>query len=169
MERLWAPWRVEYIQLDKNGGDEGCILCEKPAEANDTANLILLRARHNFVIMNRYPYSPGHLMVAPYRHTPLLESLKEDVLLEHFKLVQECITIIRKLWNPAGFNMGMNMGRVAGAGIDKHIHTHVVPRWAGDTNFMPVIASTRVISSALDENYAELVPEFQKKAQSYGC
>ncbi len=169
MEQLWAPWRIEYIRLAKSDQDGECVLCEKPAEANDEKNLILLRARYNFVIMNRYPYSPGHVMVAPYQHTSLLESLDEEVLLEHFKLVQECIVIIRKLWSPAGFNMGMNMGRVAGAGIDKHIHTHIVPRWTGDTNFMPVIASTKVVSSALDENYSELILEFQRRVQSYEC
>jgi ATP adenylyltransferase len=164
LEHLWAPWRIEYIRLAKSGQEEGCILCDKPSETADAANLVLHRGSHNFVIMNRYPYSSGHLMVAPYRHTDLLESLSGEELLEHFQLVQKCISIIRRLWSPAGFNMGMNMGRIAGAGIDQHIHTHVVPRWAGDTNFMPVIASTGVISSALDENYAELVEEFKKEA-----
>ena len=164
MEHLWAPWRIEYIRLAKSGQEKGCILCDKPLETTDAANLILYRGKHNFVIMNRYPYSSGHLMVAPYRHTSLLESLSSEELLEHFGLVQKCITIIRRLWNPDGFNMGMNMGRIAGAGIDQHIHTHVVPRWAGDTNFMPIIASTGVISSALDENYTELVDEFKKEA-----
>ncbi len=164
MEHIWAPWRIEYIRLAKNGGDSDCILCDKPAEANDESNLLLFRGEYNFVIMNRYPYSAGHLMIAPYRHTALLESLERNELLEHFQLVQKTIVIIRRLWNPAGFNMGMNMGRVAGAGIDQHIHTHVVPRWAGDTSFMPVIASTGVVNAALSESYAELFPEFQKES-----
>ncbi|MBN1368969.1 MAG: HIT domain-containing protein [Dehalococcoidaceae bacterium] len=164
MQHLWAPWRIEYIRLAKSGQEKGCILCDKPAEGDDSANLLLHRGRYNFVIMNRYPYSAGHLMIAPYRHTCLLEDLGDDELLEHFQLVQMCIRIIRRLWNPAGFNMGMNMGRIAGAGIDQHIHTHVVPRWAGDTNFMPVIAGTGVVSSALDENYRELKPEFEKES-----
>lgn len=164
MQHLWAPWRIEYIRLAKSGREEGCILCDKPAASDDSANLVLYRGRFNFVIMNRYPYSAGHLMVAPYRHTSLLEQLEGDELLEHFQIVQMCIRIIRRLWNPAGFNMGMNLGRIAGAGIDQHIHTHVVPRWAGDTNFMPVIAGTGVVNCALDENYRELKPEFEKES-----
>ncbi len=164
MDQLWAPWRIEYIRLAKSDEDHGCILCQKPAENSDSKNLILYRGRYNFVVMNRYPYSAGHLMVVPFRHTSLLESLNSAELLEHFQLVQKSIAIIRRLWNPAGFNVGMNMGRVAGAGIDQHIHTHIVPRWAGDTNFMPVIASTGVVSSALEDNYAELKPEFGKEA-----
>ncbi|MDD5486398.1 MAG: HIT domain-containing protein [Dehalococcoidales bacterium] len=160
MEHLWAPWRIEYIRLAKSGEEKGCILCDKPAEENDEENLVLARGSHNFVIMNRYPYSAGHLMVAPLRHTALLEDLDPQELLEHFQLVQKCISVIRGLWSPAGFNMGMNMGRVAGAGIDQHIHTHVVPRWAGDTNFMPVIASTGVVNSSLQETYLELKPHF---------
>ncbi len=149
------------MRLDKRDKDEGCIFCTKPAENRDADNLILFRGRFNFIIMNRYPYSSGHLMVAPYRHTALFEELEDPELLENFKLAQSAVSIIRRLWAAAGFNLGMNMGRVAGAGIDTHLHTHVVPRWPGDTNFMPVIASTSVISTALEENYRELLPEFQ--------
>jgi ATP adenylyltransferase len=162
MEHLWAPWRIDYVRLDKKSKDEGCIFCTKPAEDNDAANLILFRGRFSFIIMNRYPYSSGHLMVAPYRHTAVFEELEGPEILEHFKLAQAAISIIRRLWVPSGFNLGMNMGRVAGAGIDTHIHTHIVPRWPGDTNFMPVIAETGVISTALEENYRELLPEFKR-------
>ncbi|MDD4635082.1 MAG: HIT domain-containing protein [Dehalococcoidales bacterium] len=160
MEHLWSPWRIEYIRLAKSGEEQGCILCDKPNEQDDTENLILARGDYNFVIMNRYPYIAGHLMVAPLRHTALLEDLSPEELLEHFQLVQKCIRALRSVWNPGGFNMGMNMGRVAGAGVDQHIHTHIVPRWAGDTNFMPVIASTGVVNSSLKETYLELKPYF---------
>lgn len=163
MERLWAPWRIEYIRLAKSGQEQGCILCQKPAENLDTVNLILFRGKYNYVIMNRYPYSAGHLMIAPFRHTSCLEDLSKTELLEHYTIVQRGLGIIRRLWKPDGFNIGMNLGRIAGAGIDQHIHTHLVPRWAGDTNFMPVIAGTGVVSTALEENYRELEPEFKKE------
>ncbi len=160
MEKLWAPWRMEYIQLAKSGKEEGCFLCDNPKEIPSEENLVLTRGDYNSIIMNRYPYAAGHLMVAPLRHTALLEELSPEELLEHFQLVQKCIRTIRSLWSPEGFNMGMNMGRVAGAGVDQHIHTHIVPRWAGDTNFMPIIASTGVVNASLKEVYRELKPLF---------
>ncbi len=157
MEHLWAPWRIEYIKIAK---EEGCILCQKPQENSDIANYILHRGKKNFIIMNRYPYNSGHLMVAPNRHTANLEELTDEELGEHYKLVQRSITVLKQLFKPEGFNIGMNLGRIAGAGVDKHIHTHIVPRWAGDTNFMPVIADTNVVNEALEETYEKLVAEF---------
>jgi len=153
MEELWAPWRIEYVRMEK---PEGCILCEKPKEDSDALNYILYRGDKNFVIMNSYPYNPGHLMVAPYRHVANLEELIDEELGEHFQIVSRGIKLLRKEFKPSGFNIGINMGRVAGAGIDGHVHTHIVPRWQGDANFMPVIAETRVVPEALAETYKKL-------------
>lgn len=153
MERIWAPWRIEYIQMEK---PEGCILCEKSGENNDEKNLILYRGIKNFVILNRYPYNPAHLMVSPYRHVAGLEELTDEELLEHFKILSKCIAVLRRVINPGGFNIGANMGKVAGAGIDDHFHTHIVPRWQGDTNCMPVLCDVRVMPEALADTYQKL-------------
>ena len=157
MEQIWAPWRIEYIQMEK---PEGCILCQKPLENNDTSNYILYRGDKNFVIMNNFPYNPGHLMVAPYRHVATLDELNSEELHEHFEIVSRSIKVLRKAFNPGGFNIGINMGKVAGAGIEDHVHTHIVPRWPGDTNFMPVISDTRAIPQALAETYEQLAGKF---------
>ena len=159
MEHLWAPWRVEYIRMEK---PDECILCRNPLESDDESNLIVHRGRNNFVIMNKYPYNPGHLMVAPYRHIATPEDFSDEELNEHYQIVRRCLQVLRGLFNPAGFNLGMNLGKVSGAGIDQHIHTHVVPRWQGDTNFMPVIAGTKVISEALADTYEKLKREFSR-------
>ena len=153
MDYMWAPWRMDYILMEK---PEGCILCEKPAQGRDVDNRILFRASKNFVIMNTYPYNPGHLLIAPYRHVAALDELRDEERDEHFAVVCRCIKVIQATFRPEGFNIGVNMGRVAGAGIDKHVHTHVVPRWQGDTNFMPVVSDVRVIPEALKDTYAKL-------------
>jgi ATP adenylyltransferase len=139
----------------------GCILCEKPAENSDEQNYILYRGSQNFVIMNSYPYNPGHLMVAPYRHVANLDGLTDDELGEHFKIVSQCSKLLREVLNPQGFNVGINLGKVAGTGIDAHVHTHIVPRWQGDTNFMPVVSNIRVIPEALAETYHKLKDRFR--------
>jgi ATP adenylyltransferase len=157
MEHLWAPWRIEYI---KKADEMGCIFCQKPAEESDASNYILYRGQKNFIIMNSYPYNPGHLMIAPYRHIANLDELTDKELCEHFELVRRSVSVLRKVFKPDGFNIGMNLGRVAGAGMDKHIHSHIVPRWAGDTNFMPLIAGTDIINEALNETYQKLVGKF---------
>jgi len=157
MERIWAPWRIEYIQMEK---PEGCILCDKPKEDNDTSNYILYRGDKNFIIMNSYPYNPGHLMIAPYRHVANLEELSDEELHEHWQIVNRSLKILREVFNPGGFNIGINMGKVAGVGIEGHVHTHIVPRWQGDTNFMPVISDVRVIPEALAETYKKLKDKF---------
>jgi len=154
MEHIWAPWRMEYVQT--MGKEEGCILCDKPKQGNDAANYILYRGDKNFVIMNTYPYNPGHLMIAPYRHIANLEELTDEEFHEHFEIVSRSIKLLRQVFNPGGFNIGINMGKVAGAGIEEHLHTHIVPRWQADTNFMPVIFDTKVISEALAETYKKL-------------
>ena len=157
MERIWAPWRIQYIQLEK---PEGCILCEKPEQNKDALNYILYRGDKNFIILNSYPYNPGHLMVAPYRHVTNLEELTEEERHEHFEIVTRSIRALRQVFNPGGFNIGINVGKAAGAGIEDHVHTHIVPRWQGDTNFMPVLADIRVVPEALDETYKKLEGKF---------
>ncbi len=153
MEQIWAPWRIEYIEMEK---PEGCILCDKPKENNDVLNYILYRGDKNFIIMNRYPYNPGHLMIAPYRHIANLEELSDEELHEHYQIVSRSLRVLRQVFNPGGFNIGVNMGKAAGAGIEEHVHTHIVPRWQGDTSFMPVISDARVIPEALAETYKKL-------------
>lgn len=157
MEYIWAPWRMKYILMDKPGG---CILCDKPAQNCDAENHILYRGRENFVMMNAYPYNPGHLMVAPYRHLGGLDDLSDKERDEHFKVVCRCLTVLRDAFHPEGFNIGVNMGKVAGAGIDGHVHTHIVPRWQGDSNCMPVISDVRVVPEALEETYGRLREKF---------
>lgn len=154
MEFMWAPWRIEYILGEK---DEDCIFCYKPQEDKDRENLILYRGDRNLVMLNKYPYNPGHVMVAPYKHVSSLDALDDEDLLEHFKLVSRCVEMMKEEMNPEGFNIGINLGRVAGAGIEEHIHTHIVPRWNGDTNFMPVFSDTRVVPEALEATYDKLV------------
>ena len=157
MEQVWAPWRMEYVHTEKA---DGCILCDKLEENSDVINHILYRRDKNFVILNVYPYNLGHLMIAPYRHVSNLEELADEELHEHFKMVSRSTKVLRQVFNPDGFNIGINMGRVAGAGIEGHIHTHIVPRWQGDTNSMPVIANVKVIPEALTETYKKLKDKF---------
>jgi ATP adenylyltransferase len=161
MERLWAPWRMSYIRsIDKE--DEGCIFCKKPAENNDRDNLILLRGRHAFVIMNLYPYNNGHLLVVPYRHLPDIGDIDPDTASELWGLIVRSKQALIKAFCPEGFNIGINLGRTAGAGIDQHLHVHIVPRWNGDTNCLPVIGETKVISQSLGDAYDSLLPWFER-------
>ena len=157
MKHIWAPWRIEYIRMEK---PEGCILCEKPRQDTDAANYILYRGNKNFVIMNSYPYNPGHLMIVPYRHIANPEELTDEELHEHSDIVSRSIKVLRQVFSPGGFNLGINIGKVAGAGIEDHVHTHIVPRWQGDNNFMPVISDFRVVPEALAETYEKLKREF---------
>ena len=160
MERIWAPWRIEYIKIAREEAEQGCILCSKPADKNDRQNLILHRGQHSFIIMNAYPYNAGHIMVVPYRHVANLEDLSNVERNELFGLVSRSIAVMKQVFNAEGFNVGINLGRIAGAGIDSHIHVHVVPRWAGDTNFMPVTGDIRVVSEAILETYDKLADRF---------
>ena len=160
MDRLWSPWRMEYIEAAK-GEPDGCIFCDLPAKGDDAATLILARGERAFVLMNSFPYNPGHLMVAPFRHTGDFEDLRDDELSDLDGLLKRSLRALREEMEPHGFNIGMNLGRVAGAGIPDHVHWHVVPRWNGDTNFMPVVGQTRVLPELLQETYRKLAPRFQ--------
>ncbi len=155
-EQLWAPWRLNYIEnADKA---VGCIFCNFPAEGldQDEKNLILYRGAHAFIILNAFPYSNGHLMVVPYRHTSKMENFDDAEMLEVMQLTRLSIQLLKYAFEPDGFNLGVNMGRVAGAGIADHLHWHIVPRWNGDTNFMPVLADVRVIPESLGVVYTRL-------------
>jgi len=161
MEHLFAPWRMAYIaSADKQ---EGCIFCDFPAEQNDGKRLILVRKEQVFVMFNAFPYNPGHLMVAPYRHVAGYEDLTEEELLEMHVTAQKCIRLIKSLMKPQGFNLGVNIGKTAGAGFAGHVHLHIVPRWEGDTNFMPVTAGVRVLPESLEETYGK----FKKAWESH--
>jgi ATP adenylyltransferase len=156
---LWAPWRIEYILSEK---EEGCIFCEKLAEDDDRRNLILHRGRRNFVIMNLYPYNPGHLMVAPNEHVSELEELDDEVSLEMMALTRMCVRVLKQKMAPHGFNAGINLGEIAGASIREHLHMHLVPRWQGDNNFTAVLADINVMPQALEETYDLLKAGFDE-------
>ena len=161
MDNMWAPWRMEYIQSDKSGE---CIFCTVPAAGEDADKKILFRGEHCFVILNIYPYSNGHLMVTPYRHLPCLSQLNDAEVQESGKLLQKSIAILREVYHPDGFNVGYNIGKSGGAGFDEHLHAHIVPRWMGDTNFMPVLAETKVQPEHIEASFQRLSPHFQKLA-----
>jgi len=153
MQNLWAPWRSQFV-LNKK--EHGCIFCKRLKQKEDRKNVIIHRGEKCFIIMNRFPYNSGHLMVAPIRHIGELEKLTKAEMLELMELQQLCIKLLRKELKPQGFNTGMNLGKVAGAGIANHIHIHVVPRWKGDTNFMPILGKTKIVSIGLEEMYQKL-------------
>jgi len=162
MENLWAPWRMEYISKEKEGKSKPCIFCHRIKQKTDRKNLILYRGKEAFIIMNRYPYNNGHVMVVPYRHTGDITDLHSHENDELFQIIRLTIHALDEVMKPHGYNIGMNLGRVAGAGIEDHLHYHVVPRWNGDTNFMPVLTDTKVISEALDKSYRKLVKVLKK-------
>lgn len=152
MERIFAPWRIRYVLAPK---PKECVFCSA-VKGDEKEMLVVYKAQNSFVIMNRNPYNPGHVMVCPIKHTPSPEDLNDVELLELMKLVNLSIKAIKRSMNPEGFNIGINLGRVAGAGIAEHLHIHVVPRWSGDTSFMPVLADVQVIPQALEESYEKI-------------
>ena len=154
---MWAPWRLDYIKGPK---PDECVFCAKPREDDDEASYVLHRGEACFVILNAYPYNNGHAMVAPYEHVGSLEDLDEPALLELMTLTQRLLGALREVYAPEGFNVGVNLGEAAGAGVKDHVHLHVVPRWAGDTNFMPVIGDTRVLPQSLDDSFRALRTAF---------
>lgn len=173
MKRLWTPWRMAYLKPTQGAKKRGCIFCAKvrargakgrDRNAKDRENLVLWRGTRAFVVMNLYPYTNGHLMVAPYQHTGKLEELDGETLQEMMLLVATAIRALRQQMKPQGFNIGINLGRVAGAGVEDHVHIHVVPRWGGDTNFMPVLAEVRMIPELLPQTYDALWQAFRAVA-----
>lgn len=166
-ERLWAPWRYTYIKAARAGEAE-CIFVDLPAQTDDRKNLILHRGEGAFVMLNAYPYTNGHLMVAPYRHTTDFDELSDGEHLEIQRLLAAAIGWLKGAYRPDGFNIGVNLGRVAGAGIEDHLHWHIVPRWSGDTNFMPVIGEVRVLPQSLEESYDLLRREVERWLQPSG-
>jgi ATP adenylyltransferase len=158
--RIWAPWRLAYVKDASKDIEEECIFCAKPAAGDDEANLIVHRGEHCFVILNLYPYTNGHLMVAPFEHLGRIQDLPVEVVAEMMGLAQQAMDGLERTYDPQGYNVGFNQGRVAGAGVEHHIHLHVVPRWGGDTNFMPVIADTKVMPQTLEQSYEALKGAF---------
>ncbi|MFO0587009.1 MAG: HIT domain-containing protein [Polyangiaceae bacterium] len=157
---LWAPWRMEYILGPKDSGS--CVFCGLDAASEDErrSRLVVCTGKRAFVMMNRYPFAPGHLLVMPYKHVDTPEKLDPEDYDELFRLVRDAGVRLKKAVRAEGLNVGMNLGAVAGAGVAAHLHVHIVPRWGGDTNFMPVIADTRIVSQALDETRAHLLSYF---------
>jgi ATP adenylyltransferase len=155
LERLWTPWRMQYVS-GSGEPSSGCLFCELPREDRDTENLLLQRGRYAFSLLNLYPYNSGHLMIAPYQHTGDLASLAPEVAADVFGLIQRSVAALSDEYQPDGYNIGMNLGRVAGAGVPDHLHVHVIPRWNGDTNFMPLTADTKVLPETLQQTYERL-------------
>jgi ATP adenylyltransferase len=153
MQQMWTPWRMAYIRREKR---PGCIFCEMLEGDDDVAQLVLHRSERAFLVLNKYPYNNGHLMAVPYRHVDTLEGLTAEEATDMMAEVALGVRALRRTSSPEGFNIGINIGKIAGAGVIDHVHTHVVPRWGGDTNFMPVLADVRLIPQDLNETYAEL-------------
>lgn len=154
MDHIFSPWRMSYIQGHKH--DQNCVFCQALEITDGVGNLIIARFEYSFVILNRFPYTSGHLLIIPYAHQPSLESLDRETRGEIMELTVMSMQVLRKEYSPQGFNIGINIGEVAGAGIVDHVHLHVVPRWGGDTNFMSALSQTRVLPEALEETYQRL-------------
>jgi len=155
---LWAPWRIEYILSEK---PDECVFCSMPGDDKDNSHHILYRGKTCYVVLNLYPYNNGHLMIVPFRHTSDYTNLTQEELCESAELTAKSISALREAFAPEGFNVGMNQGKAAGAGIEEHLHIHVVPRWAGDYNFMPVMGEIKVIPQHLEQTYRILKPKFR--------
>ncbi|MBZ5607082.1 MAG: HIT domain-containing protein [Acidobacteriia bacterium] len=159
MDHLWSPWRYQYVTTE-HGGSE-CIFCRAAAASNDEENLVVYRGRHNFIVLNRYPYTSGHLMIVPYQHVDSLEGASQETLAELIFLAQESERRLREIYKPDGLNLGMNLGQSAGAGIAGHIHLHVLPRWTGDTSFITTVSETRILPEELTVTYQKLSQAFK--------
>jgi ATP adenylyltransferase len=160
VDRIWAPWRLEYVKDASKDKESECIFCEVLDPADDDANLVVRRGERAFVILNKYPYTNGHLLIAPYEHVAELQRLDDETMTEIMSLAQRGMTALETSYAPHGYNVGFNQGRAAGAGVEHHIHMHVVPRWGGDTNFMPVLGDTRVMNQTLHDSYETLKGAF---------
>jgi ATP adenylyltransferase len=161
MDYLWTPWRYHYV-IAKDHPRE-CVFCTAARSTNDKDTLVVHRATHNFIIVNRFPYTSGHLMVVPYAHVGLLQDLDQEAAQELMQLTRDCERNLRQLYQPDGLNIGMNIGKSAGAGVAEHIHQHVLPRWTGDTNFMTPIAETRILPEPLDITWERMVRAFSSR------
>lgn len=156
MDHLFSPWRYQYIREARGGNDTACVLCQELAHGDDTESLVVLRARHNAIVLNRYPYTSGHMMILPYAHCATLEGCGAEVRAEMMELAARAERALREEYKAQGMNLGLNLGEAAGAGIAGHLHLHAVPRWRGDANFMSVVGETRVLPEALSDTYARL-------------
>ena len=161
MDRLWAPWRMGYI-VNNSKDHTSCFLCEARKQNDDRKNYVLYRGRHSYVIMNLYPYNNGHLLVVPYAHVPDMNALSIDALPDLMKCTQDSLNALKQVMNPEGFNIGINIGKVAGAGLPEHMHIQIVPRWTGDTSYLTVFDETRVMPELLNGTYDRLRPYFEK-------
>ncbi len=164
MDHIWAPWRIDYVVSEK---PDKCVLCEKRDSDDDQANYVLYRGRHNFVLLNTFPYNSGHVMVVPYRHVSNLTDLSVEEVSELMKIAQGCVAGLAEGLHTEGANLGMNIGRAAGAGIDDHIHLHIVPRWSGDTNYMTAVANMRVVPQLLEKSAEQLRPLIQEAMERF--
>ncbi|MDD2922868.1 MAG: HIT domain-containing protein [Anaerolineales bacterium] len=158
MKHLWSPWRMKYIE--KHTKINGCVFCNEQAKTDSAENLIAFRGESAYVILNRYPYSSGHLMVVPFAHISNIEELDSKTRGEMMELASQCMTALRNIYNPHGFNMGANIGEAAGAGVPGHVHIHIVPRWNGDTNFMSALGETRVLPESLEDTFKRVRDTF---------
>lgn len=154
MKRIWAPWRMAYIKGDTE--EAGCLFCNRLAQRDGPDNLILYRGQHAFVILNRFPYTNGHMMIVPNAHEPSIEDLDDQTLVELIQLTNQALGVLRQTYGAQNFNIGINIGETSGAGVTDHVHLHVVPRWSGDTSFMSTVAETRVLPEALEETFEKL-------------
>jgi ATP adenylyltransferase len=161
MDHLWSPWRYTYISKAEPSGE--CIFCRKPADHKDKDNFIVHRAEHNFVLLNLYPYTSGHLMIAPYAHVASLSETNPETLMELMELTRDCESVLKSVYNPPGLNVGMNIGACAGAGVAGHIHMHILPRWPGDVNFMTAVGETRVLPEDLGATWEKLSSAFASR------
>ena len=159
MNHLWSPWRMEYIE--NNNKDEECVFCIAQAKEDGAENLIAYRSERTYVILNRYPYTSGHLMVVPFEHKASLEDLDPATRAEIMELATLCMAVLRNVYNPQAFNIGLNIGEAAGAGVKEHVHLHIVPRWRGDTNFMSILGESRVLPELLADTYQRVKKGFQ--------
>jgi len=161
VENIFAPWRKDFIEK-KEPKEEECIFCNRSKMIESIDSLVVYKGLYSFVLLNKYPYNNGHLMVAPYKHTSELSDLNVDEYTELMKNIILSINVIKEAYNPQGFNVGMNLGSIAGAGIAEHLHWHIVPRWSGDTNFMPIIGQTKVLHEMLSDTFQRVYPIFEK-------
>lgn len=160
MNHIWSPWRMPY--LENHEREEGCVFCSVQAQTDGPENLIVFRGERSFVILNRYPYTSGHLMVVSHDHKSTFEDIDAETRAEMMEMTTECMRVLREIYHPQAFNFGANVGEAAGAGIAGHVHIHIVPRWAGDTSFMSTLAETRVLPEALEETYQRLRDGWKK-------